>query len=578
MQRIKNAGLILLNLFGIGLILSRSYDLIFNPTLFVDEGLYLGASRAVLDGDFFLRGHIFDKPFLLPFWPLLGLVSFGLSPLGARFVALILYLVSFVVFQKALNRLAQQPWINYLLALILFQLPTFQSHGISAFAEPYIIFCFTMCLYYWAGKSALRGTEALPEGPVLNWFWAGVFTKYSVILWAPLFIVSWSEAAKGRWFAAARDFLLKLKAAVVRHWIWFAFCLLFSLTNAAKFGSIAWFSWLGKMQGERPSYFELIASWSNILTGFMGFTTIAWILVAIAIFLERKHIRKNPLLLGVGLATLAHFAVIIVTGILRHDRYLVILVPGVFLFFSLLIMRMRVRSRLLCPIVSVLLVVWVIQTTGRPKNNVGGSPELGRLMSIANQELDHPDVILHTHYLWWMSYYTRSAIRTGCTTDDCVRFYREGVKEQPLQFALYQRPDGRPVLLRGPIPVPRLEEKDVTKLAQSVLASLRMGKWANLVEARVMPDAGTLTSGTQDLFAQFQPLHQGSRLLIRAEGKGHTLGIEATVAQTNMHEYPSSMNQRRWRPVAVIHQFSVDGHDVTDLAMPLFFGGYVQKI
>lgn len=589
----KNLLLALLNAAGIGMILSRSYDLLFNPTLFMDESYYLGGTRAILSGDLFLQTHAFDKPFLLPWWPLAGMLSFGYSPLGMRLVALIVYLLSYVYFQKALNRLSAQPLTNALLTLTLFQLPLFQSTGISAFAEPFIIFCFTMALYFWSGEVALRGTGELPARRTLNWFWAGVFTKYSVILWAPLFLGHWAMVTQGRWIGAARDFLAKLRAAIRRHWGWFAAGLLFSLTNSAKFASITWFSNLAAdlhaPAGGLPVAGRFV-EWSRMLTSALGFPALVWLLVAAALFVERKHLRKNPVFVGALLASLAHFAVIFGSGRSFYDRYLVIFLPGVFLVLSLLIFRLRSRSLVLSVALPIVLAVWAGSAYSRPKRNIAGPPEFGRLLHIVRQELDRPEMIIHTHYVWHLALFARNAIRSGCVTDDCVRFYREGVKEQAFQFALLERLDGKPVLLRAPtgdlraapakaaaapaVPDPAA----LTRMTESVLGSLRMAKWAKVVEVKVLPDAETLRSGTDDLFAQFQPLHSGPRLLIRAEGKGHPIEIEATVAQTDLHEYPHHMNQRRMRPVAVVHRFAIEGRDVTDLAMPLFFGGYVQAL
>jgi hypothetical protein len=74
----------------------------------MDESLFIGSSLNILKGDFLLRDYALDKPFLMAWWPIIGIVLAGANPIGFRLSGIIFSAIGFyflmLFFEKELAK------------------------------------------------------------------------------------------------------------------------------------------------------------------------------------------------------------------------------------------------------------------------------------------------------------------------------------------------------------------------------------------------------------------------------------------------------------------------------------------
>ncbi|MBS1959490.1 MAG: hypothetical protein JST80_08480 [Bdellovibrionales bacterium] len=537
---------ILLNVGGIGLILSRSYALLFNPTLMMDEGFYIGATRAITNGDIFLQHYSFDKPFLLPFWPLLGVLSFGFTPFGMRFVGLLCYLASFVLSQKILNKLVEKPILSFFLSLTLYALPFVHEHGVSAMSEPYLLLAMNL-FFLWM-------VQRKDERRVFHAFYLGFMTKFSMALWFPVLGLAWYRQKK--FLSQLRKFI-----AVGKYWIiaW----TMFGLINATKFASLTWFAELGKNDQASQGFFERLAYWFPTTNHAFGGTWVSafWLIALLLGFVRRSLRKRDDSYFAIWLPTFLHFLVIVFSGNRGFERYLVTLVPGVAICTALLINELPIRF-FARPIGTVFFAVLAFVALNHLRAPLGGDPALGRQLMFINDEYNRTGTILHTDFLWQSAPFRDKMIAVGCTTDKCIRQYRVGVKSQPDQFVLKEIMGAPgfefmrlpPVMDMKTKPAPReIVTVDHEWIRTQLQEKLRMKKSLTVSKFDVAVDG---------------------KFVLEGEIRGHQISVNGALLVNDLSEYPREMNQRRLSLVAQVLQVVVDGTDWTDAVMTIFYHGY----
>lgn len=541
---------IILNIGGIGLILSRSYALLFNPTLMMDEGFYMGATRAITNGDFFLQHYSFDKPFLLPFWPLIGVLSFGFTPFGMRLIGLICYLASFVLSQKILDKLIEKPILSFFLSLTIYSLPLVHEHGVSAMSEPYLLLAMNL-FFLWM-------VQRKDERRVFHAFYLGFMTKFSMALWFPVLGLSWYR--QKRFWVQFRKFI-----SVGKYWIiaW----AVFGLTNATKFASLTWFAELGKNDQASQGVFERLAHWLPLINQSFGGTWIsaAWLIALLLGFMRRSFRKRDDSYFAIWLPTFLHFLVIVFSGNRGYDRYLVTLVPGIAICTALLINELPLRF-FARPIGTAFFAIFAFAALNQPRMPLGGDPALGRQLMFINDEYNRTGTIFHTDFLWQSAPFRDKMIALGCVTDECIQQYRVGVKSQPDQFVMKQISVAPGFEFTRLPPVIGVQTDTKVKpgareiitvdhewIHTQIQEKLRMKKSLAVSKFDVTPDGKFVLEG-----------------IIRE----HALSVNGHLLLNDWSEYPREMNQRRLALVAQVTQLGIDGMDWTDAAMTIFYHGY----
>ena len=571
-------------IFGILLIMITSGELLVNPTPFMDEGYYLGATHAVLKGDFFLRHYAFDKPFLVAFWPIAGILILGENPLGFKLVSLILYLSSFVLFTGLLQKVAKG-WIrNYFLSLALFLLPLMQRYGVSNYCEPYLIFSLIVMVRALADESAdLNRTTKVR---IMNGFFMGALTKYSMVLWSPMIAMSWFVRTPFSWRGFGTKLFDFLKSG--RYWIGAAF--LFSLTNATKFASISWFSTFSTDVQAKSTLIERIGVWTRMLWNSFEvpvFSALAIVLFlfGFAIAIQKKQ-RRNLLLFWCPVVI--HLGLIIFSGARFYDRYLVIVLPVFFICLSLALKELEIRTQKVSLAWSLLPMVGAGYGFTQPKTHIGGDPELGRLIYVAKREVDRSSGFLFNQFGWNTAAFFEKTVQFGLTSKEWVA--EEGLAVQRLnQFALVNDDQNHPQLLRAPLRAQSLMKSNeltvdfsIADLPQRVLTQLRLGKSFDVVESSWSPGSSVQVSD----FPGWEKLFNGQRFRLKLQSKRvypfqngkTTFELIGALGINPIHDLEQAFNQPRYTLLLLVESVWVNGVDRTDSVMPLFFDGYTLRL
>jgi hypothetical protein len=544
----------------LGLILKNSISLLFSPTPFMDEGYYLGATHSILRGDLLLHGYGFDKPFLLPFWPIPGIILLGETPLGFHFVPLMCYLASFCGFFLILQKLSLSFFRNLAFSMMVFSIPIMQQHGISNFCEAYLIFFAVLLVYGILENKSGRWLSRV--------FFLGLFTKYSFLLLGPLLVADeWLKCNRQKtfkdWQVWAIQFLKESR------WILIA-ALVYSFANRTPFASITWFN---ALLAKNPASVGLGArtlAWVRILFQNIGDPYLAWPLITIAVLgfvvsIVFHRGSKYFWLFGVPIFLL--FLSLPFSNAALINRYAVLFMPFFFIGVFLIIKRW-----VWLPLMLSLVAVGILDQKPRP--NIGGEAPFGRLLYVVRQEINRSYVILHNDYLWQSEVFRDRTLNGGNTDESCILEAQKGVESQHFQFVLKDQKLTR-VIPSGVI-TPASISLTQEEIAILVLKNLKLGKAFTITQVAVSEGE---EKGTQ--------FFDGSHLTLTAKAnrsiplllaQGDLIQIEAKLGFNDSREYPESFNQPRYVLVARIDRVQLRQTEITDIMMPQFFSGYTVPV
>ncbi len=584
-----------LNFTGILLLIYTSFRLLINPSLFEDEGYYLGATQSILSGDFLMAHYAFDKPFLLGFWPIPGIFALGPSPIGYHLTALVCFLFAFVSYQKILELFSKNIFKNFLFALMTFALPLIQEHGVSLFCEPYMLLFTTLLIL------AILKSESSKK--IANLFLVSFFTKYSMALWAPL--VFGFALQKNRDLIRPRAFFQWIVQFIKNGKLLFILWFVFSISNAAKFGSVAWLSLLVHDNAQKAALAERLKTWVEIL--YHALPHPAFSLLGIFIFFsggwfvfqrsKNSSVKNLDTLQIIWFAVLIHFLAFAFSGARFYDRYLVLFIPVYFLSIFIILQKWVNAFPRLSQIaeVSVTLVffVGVIYELNLPKYSLSGKPELGRKLYVVRDELNRREAILQTNVTWKSAAFRQDLRTTGCSSLECTQDLRKGNSANSFHYALMaDEPGVLPEIWRAPLllDLSKLKRKTFVvpysqnELVGQVLQSLKLKKAIQVSDVKIEPQDQSLLR-PHDLGQTWQPFLSGPTITISGStdrlefllGKHPKVELRGRVGVNELKELGGQMNQPRPTLVYEVEQLLVNGDEMTDV-LPLFFNGYTFKI
>jgi 4-amino-4-deoxy-L-arabinose transferase-like glycosyltransferase len=525
-----------------------------HPSLHIDEGYYLGATRAILGGDLLLRTYSFDKPFLVALWPIPGVLLFGMNSIGFRLMAWLSYGVSFVLFARVLQKELVSRILSLLVAGVLFAVPTFFVHGVSNFCEPILILCSVLLLY---GLSSGASVVFLSRV-----FFLGVFTKYSFFLYLPLLFPAIARVGIRAFFKPSIPF--------------FAIGLLYSVANPIKFGSLTWFSHFVLDKHQDPF---LVRTWNRMFEIFYSLDSV----VLSALLMSGAvgwWIRKNPALRSEALllpgVVVLHFLIYLFMGANFYPRYVVQSLPAVFLLAVRGLVALRgggFRANLVDPALVIALVPLLISIARVDREPVELDLGLGRELQLYGALANHEGAWVQNAYLWQTAPFSGKSTNTGCVEAACSGRFRAA---HPLFEKGYRIAEGK--LRRLPLWTgagERLIREEIwlkanaSGVSAQVLEALRLKKTYEVVRLEIEPQQ-TPESGS--IF-----LPKGIRLLARPLPGKSSLLPEIEIRFTpGIHEFHRGSEFPRpvYQVLARVEDLRIAGKDVLDGVMPLFFGGY----
>lgn len=314
---------------------------LYFPELSYDEGYYIMGARRILEGDWFLQKHSFDKPFLHPLLVALSGTIFGDSYLGFRFLGWIFLSVSFWLFYLALNRFIQKNSLietksillmKWSLIVGLFLNPLLISNSASSMGEPFLLFFLMVILYNYPFKYFSDDNKGF-----LNGFAGSFWIKGSVLIWLPLFLLIPKVSD-------LREILKKWKKLLWPAALLFAVGLWYGIVGKTKLFVFRYlldvlFSTEGSYK-EKNSAGKQFLSWLEIIKNDLGwgFLVLLGILVLFSalVFNQLKKKDFNQIivrnLLAFWLTVVLFFVVVTFTKVGLMPRYLISITPLVFFF------------------------------------------------------------------------------------------------------------------------------------------------------------------------------------------------------------------------------------------------------
>lgn len=335
---------------------------LFNPELTYDEGYYIMAARRMIEGDWFLQLHSFDKPFLHPLLVSMSGLIFGTSFLGYRILGWILFSASFFIYAKTLDTLFfkyddsaefKQTSLNtfikltakFLILIFIFLHPVMIKNAATSMGEPFLMFF--MCL------TLLSLTLTDPDRQrsfFMNSFTLAFWIKGSILVWSPfLLLFNWNKSS------------LK-KLWETRRWLWPAIIvssvgLWYGLIGKTKLFVFRYlldvlFGTEGSDKIKLP-FFQQLSNWNDLLVSTFGYGISVIALIALATLfyevgwrLKGKKLsfgdwRTEPfefkLWMACSLTIGLFFAIILLTSVGIADRYLLTITPVVGILLCLII-------------------------------------------------------------------------------------------------------------------------------------------------------------------------------------------------------------------------------------------------
>lgn len=469
------------------ILLSNSLNHLISQSLYIDESYYIGAARAILDGDIFLTTYKFDKPFLLPFWYLPGLITFGFNGVGFRFVSLVCLFVAFKYLKKIFSSILTDEKISLsgtILAGAFLTVPIIYSYTLSAFAEPFLLVMFS--IWYWKlWESSHSESDETKKISIL--YFIGLFTKFSLLMWFPVMFFYWLLKKEKR--ETISQGILKLFSHT---WPIWTLGLFYGLTNRKKFAAYTWFKSLTQDHAASSSnIFGRLWDWIQIFvevhTLKIAFSIILTFVLVMTIYLTKRNFNEIKSLFKLRVSNsskrsefkdliLIHFPFwlhlfgIALSNAQMYQRYLYILIPQFFLItLSSFYWLKRIHGnnkylkQFLIPVVVTVFVVfsskWQEAVFIVPKEH----KDWGRIYSYIEYELNS-DSILHPDKAWELLPYDISAQNEICLHRHCLLDRRKGLKYFANQFIVDGDKEEAPLVKIAPLSL----EESVSKKEISI--------------------------------------------------------------------------------------------------------------
>jgi len=542
---------------------------LFNPMPLMDEGYYLGATHAILRGDWLLHHYNFDKPFLLPFWPILGIGIFGETPLGFHFVPLLCMIGSFFCLSTILETLSGMFLPALLFSLFVMKIPVMTEHWISNFCEPYLLFSLLMMTRHLVLKHSLR--------QISWWFFIAFFTKISALLWFPLvFADAW---IRSDYSLDLRGWLFWLKGFLRESWILIATGLFFSLLNATPFASILWFSGLTNPSSQ-SSFLGRILDWCVLFFRVLGPPPLAILLIGLfltGVVLHCRKPRKTPILLLFLIPALLHFFAFPLSNAILYDRYLVQFLP---LF---LIPVFIVGARYFASALGVSVFAFFLIPAAHLEKTEADL-QSGRNLYVVREALDRSSVYLNNGDLWNLLPFHDHLFLSGCTSLECVTHDRVGASVFPNHF-VFNKGEIWKVPLVWPIDSHRVKSRVVTipfdqeVFAEGILSELKLGRAVTLRSVEWSNHSQPSPEGFLPFF------NQGDLNLITATKKrflsfdqGTELTVEGKLAISRIQDVESRFPVPKYRFIFRVDAIRVNQKNWVDEVMPFFFRSYTLPL
>lgn len=443
-------------------------NILFHPTLHMDESYYIGSSLRILSGDIFLTTYKFDKPFLLSFFPLIGILILGYNAIGFKLMGLVFSLMSIILFIRVISLIWKRTFLSVFLVLGLFCSPLMISHGISAFAEPFLLF-FLFLFFFECYKADGQSHKAY------QYFTVALFIKFSAVMWGPVLL--------GYWLFNRRNLLSEIKYYFAStKWIW-GIGIFFMLTNRSKFAPVSWFGQLYSEKIGGLSFVDRAHFWIDSFAKVFGATSFAFILflvvLGISVFYFRKYFVSRSLnkeLFLIVIPFWLHLIGILFSGSSLYERYLVILLPQLILVFVLALKKADeiIKNKALAGVfVSILPITLMFISLYADHRPVGESQQWGRLYHVLHDEFDRKENVLHNiNRNWELFPYSLSQLhQTSCGVKDCLMQADQMMIEGGKQLYLEKIDDFRPVFLskeRLEIDLPDNLEQDLDHIMKAL--------------------------------------------------------------------------------------------------------------
>lgn len=309
---------------------------LFFPDLFYDEGYYIMGARRILEGDWFLQYHSFDKPFLHPVLVALSGVVFGQHYLGFRVIGWFFLSASFFLFSFALDRIFKdyfEKWAGYILVLKwallvgLFFNPMLINNSASSMGEAYLLlFLLMILLNYPLNKSAenIKG--------FVNGYGFAFWIKGSILIWLPLFLIfplkQMFHDLKNKWH---HILLPTIVVSVVGFW--------YGIVGKTKLFVFRYL--LDVLFSTEGSYKEKTSNWSQFLSWLKiinvelggGFYFLLFVILIASVYLFKKNDFKKHFI-AFWFTFLFFMMVVVFTKVGLMPRYLITITPLVFFFLA----------------------------------------------------------------------------------------------------------------------------------------------------------------------------------------------------------------------------------------------------
>ncbi len=528
------------------------------PALTIDEGYYLGASRAILQGDWFLRTYSFDKPYLVALWPLPGMLLLGNHPIGFRLVPLLCFAAAMVVFFRTAIKVIQSRILSLLFTATLFFLPLVFAHGVSNLCEPYLILFSCLLLY---GHYHERSDSFMSRV-----FFLGVFTKFSFFLYFPLLLPRIRKTG-------VKEFLRPSVLILV-------FGLLYFVANPVKFGPLTWFSHF--VSDRHPvSFLKRTIGRVIEVSGALGsYSLFAILLFSAGFGLIRLRAPWSDSRWILTLLVLIHFMTYLFMGAVFYQRYVVQVLPALFMVALWGVAQMRgtrIRAGLLQPLFVLIFLPCAVHILKQARSSIDSEVDLGRELQVYGSEVSHEGAWIQNAYLWKSAPYAGKVWNEGCTAAVC----RDRIRvAYPLFENGYLFQGGRIVRLPlyvGPVGNVRVEDifwnRAPEELGTRLLESLRL---KNTYRIEVASIEGGDAGDPNAMFVANSYVFQA----VPKEGRPSFLPRLTIRAAPGINEFhqPSSFPRPVFSILMRVHEIRLGEWNATDWVMPLFFQGYVREL
>lgn len=418
----------------------------FHPTMHVDESLYVGAATQFLSGDILLRDYWFDKPFMLFFSIIPGILIFGSNSLGFCFSGIVCSTIAFSHFQHTLSK--NKELLTVILTALFFINPFHLSYLSSSMAEPFLLL--SLCLFFKHYFSYLknRNRESLDRAYI--WFALSLCVKQSPMMIAPVFIGLFLFEEKfslKRLIYEIKYFFSKTK------YIWIL-ALTYQLTNKTKFASITWFQKLTNQKVEY-SFFEHISYWSKhffLTQRSAPFAIIALVSLLVFTILTIKRVKSlniSPLtkefysinkfsdarvdLLIFILPLLLHFVGISLSNVKHIDRYLFLFNIQMYIVLIHFYSMQSIKAKRLITIALTIVLAWNLFNFTREEL----APQVSKGEALMRSRYIIPEKsVLNTHFKWNLYPYYQDVFIDSCYSKKCLNSFRNNLDLQTEQFFL----------------------------------------------------------------------------------------------------------------------------------------------